>query len=183
MASRNERILRRRTRDQALERYEKQLRCNLLAKPGVHEFVIVLDRLKAGFNVPKIFRSAEIFGAHEVHLIDVGPFDPAAAKGALKRVPAHFHSDFDSCYQGLVERDYTLFVLEADADQVLWDAELPDKSAFVFGHEELGICFDRQRYPGIKALSIPQFGKTESLNVSVAASVVMYEYVRQQKTP
>jgi len=175
-------MLRRRARGQALERYEKHRRCNLLAKPGVHEFVVVLDRLKAGFNVPKIFRSAEVFGAHEVHLIDIGPFDPAAAKGALKRVPAHFHSDFESCYQRLVERGYTLFVLEADAGQALWDAELPDKSAFIFGHEELGVQFDKQHYPEIKALSIPQFGKTESLNVSVAASVVMYEYVRQQKS-
>ncbi len=100
----------------------------------MHRFVVILDRLKAGFNVPKIFRSAEIFGAHEIHLIDIGPFDPAAAKGALKRVPAYFHSDFDVCYQGLVERGYTLYILETDADQALWNTELPDKSAFIFGH-------------------------------------------------
>jgi len=182
MVSRNERILRRRARNQALERYEKHCRRNLLAKPGVHEFAVVLDRLKAGFNVPKIFRSAEIFGAHEMHLIDIGPFDPAAAKGALKHVPTHFHSDFAPCYKSLVERGYTLFTLEADADQVLWDVELPDRSAFIFGHEEMGICFDKQLYPEIKTLSIPQFGQIESLNVSVAASVVMYEYVRQRKS-
>jgi tRNA G18 (ribose-2'-O)-methylase SpoU len=181
MASRNERTMLKRARNQALERYKKHRQRNLLAKPGAHEFVIVLDRLKAGFNVPKIFRSAEVFGAHEVHLIDIGPFDPAAAKGGLKHVPAHFHSDFAPCYQGLIERGYTLFTLEADADQALWDAKLPDKSAFIFGHEELGICFDKQLYPQINTLSISQFGKIESLNVSVAASVVMYEYVRQRK--
>jgi len=181
MVSRNERMLRRRARKQAAERYEKHRRRNLLAKPGEHEFVVVLDQLKAGFNVPKIFRSAEVFGAHEVHLINIGPFDPAAAKGALKRVPAHFHSDFDACYQGLIERGYTFYILEADADDALWNADLPDKSAFIFGHEELGIRFDKQLYPEIRALSIPQFGKIESLNVSVAASVVMYEYVRQRK--
>jgi len=181
MVSRNERVLRRRTREQALERYEKHRRSNLLAKPGEHEFVIVLDRLKAGFNVPKIFRSAEVLGAHEIHLIDIAPFDPAAAKGGLKRVPAYFHSDFDACYQGLIERGYVFYILEANADQPLWSAELPDKSAFIFGHEELGIRFDKEHYPEIKTLSIPQFGKIESLNVSVAASVVMYEYVRQRK--
>ncbi len=43
------------------------------------------------------------------------------------------------------------------------------------GHEEHGISFDRNQYE-IQCLSIPQFGQTESLNVSIAASVVMYEY-------
>ncbi|MGD8678339.1 MAG: hypothetical protein PVG16_05000, partial [Chromatiales bacterium] len=59
---------RREKRSQAMRRYEKQRRLNMLAKPGPHEMIIVLDNLKAGFNVPKIFRSAESFGAHEIHL-------------------------------------------------------------------------------------------------------------------
>ncbi len=46
------------------------------------------------------------------------------------------------------------------------------------GHEEHGISFDRTLYE-IQCLSIPQFGQTESLNVSIAASIVMYEYSRQ----
>jgi tRNA G18 (ribose-2'-O)-methylase SpoU len=53
------------------------------------------------------------------------------------------------------------------------------RSAFIFGHEEYGLSFDPGAYPGLAALSIPQCGRTESLNVSVAASVVMYEYLRQ----
>lgn len=179
MVSRNERHKRRQSRTQALERYEKHRRRNLLAEPGVHEFAIILDRLKAGYNVPKIFRSAEIFGAHEIHLIGIGPFDPAPAKGGLKNVPARFHEQFDGCYQQLKERGYTFFTLEAGSDQMLWETQLPEKSAFIFGHEELGICFDKKDYPDIRTLAIPQFGKIESLNVSVAASIVMYEYVRQ----
>ena len=47
----------------ALLRYTKQRQRNLLAEPGVHDFVLVLDHMKAGFNVAKIFRSAEAFGA------------------------------------------------------------------------------------------------------------------------
>ena len=165
---------------QVAKRYEKHRRCNLLAKPGKHQFVIVLDHLKAGFNVPKIFRSAEVFGAHAVHLIDIGIFDPAAAKGGFKHVPAHFHKDFDSCYQQLKADGYTLYTLEANSQQRLWQTELPEKSAFIFGHEEMGICFDRHDYPDIGTLAVPQFGQIESLNVSVTASVVMYEYVRQR---
>jgi tRNA G18 (ribose-2'-O)-methylase SpoU len=179
MISRNCREEMQRERQRALKRHEKHRRRNLMAEPGVHPFVVVLDHLKAGFNVPKIFRSAEAFGAHEVHLVGIGPFDPAPAKGAFKNVPARNHEDFDHCYQALSARGYTLFTLEPDCGDVLAEAELPPKSAFIFGHEERGISFDRNNYPEIRCMHIPQFGQVQSLNVSIAASIVMYEYVRR----
>lgn len=160
-------------------RYQKQRQRNVLAEPGPNEFIIVLDHLKAGFNVPKIFRTAEAFGASEVHLIDIGPFDPAPAKGAFKKVPARFFDSFDESYQDLQQRGYTLFMMEPEGGTVLYEKSLPAKSAFLFGHEEVGFSFEQSDYPDIQAVTIPQFGNVESLNVSVAASIVMYEYVRQ----
>jgi tRNA G18 (ribose-2'-O)-methylase SpoU len=166
-------------RKNALKRYEKHRRRNLLAQHGELPFVIVLDHLKAGFNVPKIFRSAEAFGAREVHLIGIGPFDPAPAKGAFKNVPARFHENFESCYHSLLEQGYTLYALEPGCGAELGSVGLAQKSAFIFGHEEHGLSFERESYPQVQCLGIAQFGKVQSLNVSVAASVVMYEYGRQ----
>ena len=166
-------------RRNALKRYEKHRRRNLLAKPGERQFVVVLDHLKAGFNVPKIFRSAEAFGAREVHLIGIGPFDPAPAKGSFKNVPARFHDDFESCYRELLKQGYRLFALEPDCDNQLPTTALPEKAAFILGHEEHGISFERSDYPQVECLGIPQLGGVQSLNVSVAASIVMYEYLRQ----
>ncbi len=180
MVSRQCRQELREQRRQGLRRYEKQRRRNVLAEPGPNEFVLVLDHLKAGFNVPKIFRSAEAFGACEIHLIDIGPFDPAPAKGAFKKVPARFYDDFSSSYRDLVSRGYTLFTLEPDCGDALSQVSLPAKSAFVLGHEEVGISFRRDDYEDVRCLSIPQVGQTDSLNVSIAASIVMYEYVRQR---
>ena len=162
-----------------LRRYEKNRRRNLLAEPGVHKFIMVLDSLKAGFNVPKIFRSAEAFGAHEIHLINIGPFDPAPAKGAFRQVPAKFFSSFEDSYQDLSARGYTLYAFTPNISQPLHEETFPEKSAFIFGHEEIGLSFDPADYPAIQRLHIPQFGRVESLNVSIAASIAMYEYVRQ----
>jgi tRNA G18 (ribose-2'-O)-methylase SpoU len=162
-----------------LLRYQKERQKNVLAKPGEHQFILVLDHLKPGFNVPKIFRSAEAFGATAVHLVNIGPFDPAPAKGSFRKVPAAFHDDFASCYQLLSEQGYHFFRLAPDADASLCNCELPEKSAFILGHEEFGCSFDPNKYPAIKSLNIPQYGSVQSLNVSVASSVVMYEYVRQ----
>lgn len=176
------RASKRTSRTEAVLRYKKQRQRNMLAKPGTHDFILVLDHLKAGFNVPKIFRSAEAFGAHEIQLVNIGMFDPAPGKGSFRKVPARFIDTFDACYADLKQRGYTLFTLEAGTDYAITEAVLPEKSAFIFGHEEMGISFDRADYPDIQSLSIPQFGQVESLNVSIAASIVMYEYVRQQGT-
>ncbi len=166
-------------RRHAEQRYEKQRRKNYLAKPGMHDCIIVLDNLKAGFNVPKIFRSAEAFGAREVHLINIGMFDPAPGKGAFKKVPARFYDSFEESYQYLISEGYSIFTLATEQGCSLPTTTLPKKSAFVFGHEEVGHSFDGNDYEKVAGLSIPQYGQMESLNVSVAASIVMYEYARQ----
>jgi tRNA G18 (ribose-2'-O)-methylase SpoU len=170
---------RREGRDQALLRYTKQRQRNLLATPGPHPFIVVLDHMKAGFNVAKIFRSAEVFGAHEVHLINIGPFDPAPGKGGFKKVPARFFESFAESHHELKSRGYQVFMLRADGESSLMATNLPEKSAFVLGHEEWGHSFEPEEYPDIRGISIPQFGVIESLNVAVAASVTMYEYIRQ----
>jgi tRNA G18 (ribose-2'-O)-methylase SpoU len=163
----------------AMLRYKKDRQRNVMAKPGKHAFILILDHLQAGFNVPKIFRSAEAFGAHEIHLINVEPFDPAPAKGAFRKVPAKFFENISDCFAELEERGYHLFSLEADKGKTLYESTLPEKSAFILGNEDRGISFEYSSYPNVECLSIPHFGQTESLNVSIAASIVMYEYISQ----
>ncbi len=99
--------------------------------------------------------------------------------GAFKWVPAKFHSEFFTCYTQLITKGYTLYILEPGQGTPVMDTSLPQKSAFIFGHEEFGISFEPDLYPKINRLTIPQYGKSQSLNVSVAASIVLYEYVRQ----
>jgi len=171
--------MRHESRRHLLQRYQKERQRNVLAKPGCHAFVLVLDRLKAGYNVGKILRSAEAFGARAVHLVGIGPFDPSPAKGALRKVPARFHDNIEPCLAELVGAGYTLFLLAPGAAAALPVTALPEKSAFILGHEEFGASFDPATIPGLHLLAIPQFGQVQSLNVSVAAGVVMYEYVRQ----
>ncbi|HEX9778477.1 MAG TPA: TrmH family RNA methyltransferase [Geopsychrobacteraceae bacterium] len=161
------------------KRYDKERQRNVLAKPGVHRFCLVLDHLKPFFNPPKIFRSAEAFGAAAVHLVGIETFDPAPAKGSFRKVPARFHDDFKTCYEQLVADGYTLYRLDPQARESLCRCALPEKTAFILGHEEFGFSFDPADYPAIRSLSIPQYGSVQSLNVSIAASIVMYEYVRQ----
>jgi len=79
----------------------------------------------------------------------------------------------------LQERGYQAFALEPVGGTPLCESDLPENSAFVLGHEENGLSFHRADYPDIRNLSIPQSGVVESLNVSVAASIITYEYARR----
>ncbi len=180
MVNRKLRRLRQEAHKLAEKRYERHRRQNLVqATPGVHEFIIVLDNLKPSFNIGKIFRSADAFGARGVHLIGTEFFDPASAMGSFKWVPAFFYNTFAECYEHLVSRKYTLFTLEPEEGELLNRVELPKRSAFIYGHEEFGFSFDKRDFNHIQSLRIEQQGRVQSLNVSVAASIVMYEYFRQ----
>lgn len=167
-------------RERARRRFRRQRNKNMLAEPGVHDCILVLDHLKPTFNIGKIFRSAEAFGAKELHLVGIPFFDPAPGMGAFKWVPARFHERFYPCYTELVQRDYTLYTMEPDTGTPIYEEVFPKKSAFILGHEENGISFEPDLFPNIRRINIPQFGKSDSLNVSVAASITLYEYIRQQ---
>lgn len=152
------------------------------AKPGVHDFILVLDGLKPDYNIGKTFRSADAFGAKEIHLVNVPFFNVFPSRGSFKHVPAKFHSCFQDVYNLLAPQGYTFMTLEPHESTTLFSVKLPQKVAFVFGHEEYGLSFKRNDFSGIQGVSIPQYGKVQSLNVSVAASLAMFEYVRQLKS-
>lgn len=157
---------------------------NKFASPGCHDFVLVLDHLKPNFNIAKILRTGEIFGCKEVHLVGIPFFNPYPAKGALRHVPCKFQDGFKDSYDSLVNEGYEIFVMDPSAEESLQNIKMPQKSAIVIGHESFGMSFELSDFSSnIKKVKIPQFGRIQSLNASVAASLAMYEYLRQNPNP
>jgi tRNA G18 (ribose-2'-O)-methylase SpoU len=153
------------------------------AVAGCHGFVLVLDHLKPDFNIGKIFRSAETFGAREIHLVGIEWFDPGPAVGSFKKVPSKFHKDFASCRDLLLQEGYTIYALAPGEGEALGRVALPLKCALVLGNEGVGLSFKAGETEGVIPLRIPQYGESQSLNVSVAASIAAFEYVRQHGLP
>lgn len=169
----------RRFHDQVEWAFRKQRNANRLAKPGVHDCIVVLDGLNPSHNIGKIFRSAEVFGAKAVHVINTPVFNTAPGKGAFKRVPAVFYDHFADSYQQLRDDGYHIYALYPDETHFVQQTSLAKKAAFVVGHEENGLSFRPENYAGVQPLAIAQLGVTESLNVAVAASICLYEYGKQ----
>ncbi len=161
--------------------FERQRLLNkVMAKPGAFPYVLILDNLKIDFNIAKIIRSAEAFGAHAVEVVGTPFFDPLPAKGCMKRVPWSMRPTFFESYQLYKNLGYTFYAFDSEVPVGIHQETFPDKSAFILGHEGFGFSFKKEDYPDIKWVRIPQFGLVESLNVAVAASVVMYEFTRSR---
>jgi len=164
-----------------MERDFQDLKAKSLEAPrGPHDFVLVLDRLEPDFNPGKIFRSADAFGCREIHLVGMPFFDPGPSMGSFKHVRSVFHDDFRSACASLQDDGYRIYAFMPDAGDSLFEEDFPDRTAFVLGNEARGISFDPADHPGVKPMRIPQYGNPQSLNVSVAASIAMYEWVRQR---
>jgi tRNA G18 (ribose-2'-O)-methylase SpoU len=146
---------------------------------GQHSVVLVLDHLKPGFNVAKIFRSANAFGVSEVFLVGIESFDVRAAMGAFKHTKHRSFKNYLEAHTVLLAEGYTPFALTPERGILIHEFNLPKKTAFIVGHEEDGLSFDPKDFESMTSLSIAQFGKVQSLNVSVAASIAVYEYLRQ----
>ena len=146
--------------------------------------VVVLDGVEDPRNLGAIIRTAECAGAGGVFLPErraAGLTDTVAktAAGALEHLPiARAGNTVD-----LIERMKRLgiwtvgAVADAKADYTTWDWRTP--SALVLGGEGAGLRkLVRERCDAL--VSIPLLGNIESLNVSVAAGIVLYEAVRQR---
>lgn len=149
------------------------------AKEGQHPLLLVLDHLKPDYNVGKLFRTAEAFQIQAVCVVGMDWFDVSPAKGCFKHLKAHFFSDWQHCYEFLKEQGHTIFCLDVRASIELHQVEFPRKSALVLGHEENGPSFDPQDFQDVVGVKIKQYGRVESLNVSIAGAMGVYEYMRQ----
>lgn len=168
-----------RRKSQIARSYEIEMIWAKRQNPGPHACVLVLDHLKAGFNVGKIIRSANALGCHSVHLVGIGIFDTASARGTLKQTRVLKFDTIQESLALLQTEGYSLYAFDPAGDRILGREELPEKCAFIVGHEEFGLSFKREEFPLIRWIKIPQVGTVQSMNVSVAASIGAFEYVRQ----
>lgn len=160
--------------------YERQRSMNIaFAKEGENPLILVLDHLKPDYNVGKLFRTAEAMQIQSICVVGMDWFDVSPAKGCFKHLKARFFEDWPSCYEFLKASGHEIFCLDVRGTKQLHEVEFPKKSALILGHEENGPSFDPMEYDDVTGLRIQQFGRVESLNVSVAGALGIYEYMRQ----
>lgn len=157
---------------------------NILEGLAEAPLLLVLDGVTDPHNLGACLRSADAFGAHAV----IVPKDRAAgmnatvakaAAGAADTVPVVTVTNLARELRALKERGVWLVGAEARGAKNLFDADLSGPLAWVLGGEGSGLR-RLTRELCDRMVSIPLFGAVESLNVSVAAGVCLFETRRQR---
>jgi TrmH family RNA methyltransferase len=147
--------------------------------PGL---VVVLDNLQDPGNLGTVIRSLEALGGGGAVVAGgVDTYNPKVVRGAmgsLFRLPV-VKLGLDAALQGLRAQGRRIYVADAGGPLAPWEAELARGAALVIGNEGAGPSpLARQEADGV--VSIPMLGPTESLNAGVAASLLIYEAMRQR---
>lgn len=142
---------------------------------------IAIENLERDFNMGTIVRSANAFGVRHVHVIGRRQWNKRGAMMTDKYLHLHYHNTPDDFLSAIRSHPIARQVIVVDNVKnsvLLSAATLPMQAVLIFGSEGSGVSQElRDRADQIVA--IEQFGSTRSLNVGVAAGVVMYEWTRR----
>ena len=136
---------------------------------------IAVENLARDFNMGTIIRSANAFGVRHVHVIGRRQWNKRGAMMTDKYLHVHYHESVDDFAQAMTDKE-VIAIDNVDGSVPLASAELPSNAVLVFGSERDGLSQELLARAA-QTVAIEQFGSTRSLNVGVAAGVVMYEWV------
>ena len=158
---------------------------SFVVEQGQTPLFLILDGITDIRNIGGIARTAFCCGVHAIIIPDKGVGalnDDAiqASAGALERIPICRVNSLMKTVDELHLNGIKVFASEMKAERNVFDCDLRDPCAIVMGSEEKGI------YPALMKIcddqfKIPMSGDFESLNVSVATGIILYEVMRQRK--
>ena len=146
---------------------------------------VVLENIHDPHNVSAIFRTCDAVGVSKVSLVYTIEKFPRIGKkssaSAFKWVEKDKYKSIKECYDTLRKDGYSIYASSISEDAVsLYDLDLTKKVAVVLGNEHRGVSDEAAELADKKFL-IPMYGMVQSLNVSVATAVILYEAQRQRK--
>lgn len=146
--------------------------------------IVVFDGVTDVRNFGAIARSAECAGAHAlvVPVKNMAPVNAEAVKssaGALSRIPVCRVGSIRNTLMALRNGGLKIVAATEKSDTLLFGADLTGPVAIVMGSEDTGISKEVLKLCDMR-LAIPVAGTIESLNVSAAAAVMLFETVRQR---
>ncbi|WP_244835313.1 RNA methyltransferase [Clostridium sp. BJN0001] len=146
-------------------------------------FYLLCDKVQDPGNMGTIIRTADAAGADGI-ILTKGTVDIYNEKvirstmGSIFHIPIFYDNDLSEVKK-LKSNGFKLIVTALDAENNFFEQKLDGKIILTVGNEGNGVSNDIVSLADIK-VKIPMSGKAESLNVSIASGIIMYERVRQQ---
>ena len=143
-------------------------------------FTLVLEDIYQPHNSSAVYRTCDIFGIQDLHIIEnryINRVSKYVAKGSQKWITSHrYKNDGNNtkvCLDNLKVKGYQIIATTPHTDSfLLQNFDINKKTAFIFGSEAEGVSnIVKDNADGF--LKIPMVGFTESLNISVAAAIIL----------
>ena len=170
-----------------LDKYDYLTEQNLLAliTSSENPLFLILDQIQDPHNLGAIIRTAESAGVSAIILPEKGSasVNPTVAKtsaGAVFHCPIYQTMDLQGMINKLQEQKIKVIAMVPHHNNTIYDTDLSGPLAIIVGSEGKGVRKNILRLCD-KSMSIPGYGKVDSLNASVSTAVAVFEAVRQRR--
>lgn len=152
-------------------------------------FTVILENVHDPHNVSAVLRSCEAVGIAEVFILytekelqeEFLTLGKKTSAGARKWLTVNYYTGMDNCFRAVRSRYKHIYATHMSEDAVsLHELDLTESVALLFGNEHDGVSAEALARTDGNFL-IPQVGMVQSLNISVACAVSVYEGLRQRE--
>jgi len=145
---------------------------------------IILENIHDSHNVSAIFRTCDAVGVPKVSLVYTVDTFPKIGKkssaSAFKWIGTDKYRTINDCYRTLRKQGFKIYASAImENAKNLYNLDFSQKSAIILGNEHCGISDEALEFAD-ERFYIPMKGMVQSLNVSVAAAIILYEALRQR---
>lgn len=157
---------------------------NVLSKRQ-NDLTIVLENVFDSHNISAVMRSCDAVGVQELYVLNTKiprhkKWGARSSSSAAKWLTVHQFDNTEECLAQLRKNYSRILTTHLSSDAVsLYELDLSHSVALVFGNEHAGVS-DELRNQADGNFIIPQVGMIQSLNISVACAVTLYEAFRQK---
>jgi tRNA (guanosine-2'-O-)-methyltransferase len=157
-----------------LTEHRKEWMERVLANRTRH-FTMVLEDLFDPHNISAVIRTSEVYGLQDIHIIEeINPYriNKSILKGSFKWLNIFLYKSRQKCFETLKAKGYRIAVASTNTNNSISSLDLSIPTAFYLGTEFKGNHPDTLAKADVEFI-LPQYGVTESMNVSVAGGVLM----------
>ena len=146
---------------------------------------VVIENVQDPHNISAVMRTCDAVGIQDIYILNTKiprhkKFGSKSSSSALKWLTVHQFEDVQECFEALRKNYTTILTTHLSSDaKGLYEIDFNQSVALVFGNEHLGVS-DETRAMADGNFIIPQMGIIQSLNISVACAVSIYEACRQK---
>ncbi|GDX41736.1 tRNA (guanosine(18)-2'-O)-methyltransferase [Bacteroidota bacterium] len=150
------------------------------------DLTIVLENVFDPHNISAVMRTCDAVGVQELYILNTKiprhkKWGARSSSSAAKWLTVHQFEDTDQCFDSIRSRGLKILTTHLDTQAVpLYAVDFTRPLALVFGNEHSGVS-DEIRVKADGNFVIPQVGIIQSLNISVACAVTLYEAFRQKE--